>query len=508
MKIAFRVDASMRIGTGHVVRCLNLARVLRARGGAVTFVTRAHDGHLGALIGKEGFGLVLLPAPPRQPDPSSEDYSQWLGVPVAQDAAETLAALAEDTGWLVMDHYGLDASWQARVRAGARRIFALEDLPGRTHDCDVLLDQNALEEGEGGYGPRAPGARLLLGPRHALLSAEYARCRESMPPRAAGPGTALVFFGGTDPADLTGRALEALCDPALAALPVDIVLGPNYPFAARLEPAARARPGTRVLGPQPHLAGLMAASGLAIGGGGVTAWERMCLGLPAVVVSLAENQRPSSEALAARGLIAYAGHFDTVTPRALARCIARTMADAELLRSMSVRGMQLVDGLGAWRAAETMMPTPTGGLSLRPARAGDAALYFGWVNDPAVRASAFDSAPVAWEGHLRWFAGRLASPASLLFVMEAQGLPAGQVRFDVEDGTASIDYTLDPLVRGRGWASHLLRAGMEEAARARVRGFRAEVRETNGASLAVFRRLGFREEAGPGGRRVFTRAAG
>lgn len=506
MKIAFRADASMRIGTGHVVRCLNLARVLRARGAVVTFITRAHEGHLGAMLGKEGFGVALLPAPPMKPDLSSEDYAQWLGVPVAQDAAETMAAIGEGTDWLVMDHYGLDASWQAQVRGRSRRILAMEDLPGRTHDCDVLLDQNALGDGDGDYGRRAPGARLLLGPRHALLSAQYARRRESMPPRAPGPGRALVFFGGTDPADLTGRALEALCDPALAALPADIVLGPNYPFAARLEAAVRSRPGTRVLGPQPHLADLMAASGLAVGGGGVTAWERMCLGLPAVVVSLAENQRPASEALAAQGLIAYAGHFDTVTPRALAQCIARTMGDAQLLEAMSARGMQLVDGLGAWRAAETMMPTPAGDLSLRPARPGDAALYFGWVNDPAVRASAFDVAPVTWEGHVKWFRGRLASPASMLFVMEAQGLPVGQVRFDVEDGTAFIDYTLDPLVRGRGWATRLLSAGMA-AAGADVRGFRAEVRETNGASLAAFRRLRFQEESGPDGRRVFTRAA-
>ncbi|MET0311525.1 MAG: UDP-2,4-diacetamido-2,4,6-trideoxy-beta-L-altropyranose hydrolase [Burkholderiaceae bacterium] len=501
MKLAFRVDASRRIGTGHVVRCLNLARVLAGRGAEVTFICRAHEGHMGAALEREGFRVRMLGAPPRQPADTSEDYAEWLGVPVRQDAEETVGALPGGTDWLVMDHYGLDETWQAAVRAAARRIMAVEDLPGRRHACDLLLDQGALEPGQDGHAQRAPGAQLLLGPRYALLRGEYARQRASLPPRQARSGV-FVFFGGTDPGNLTALALEALASPEASHLPATLVLGPNYPFGDSLRAAAAGRPGTTVLGPQPDLASLMARAAVAVGGGGVTTWERMCLGLPAVVVSLAENQRPSCEALARQGLIAYAGHFDEVTAASLASLLVRTAADGEMQQGLATSGMHLVDGLGALRVAEALAPASTGELVLRRARPADAATYFGWVNDPAVRASAFETAAVPWATHEDWFARRLGDPGSMLFVMEARGLPVGQVRFQAGPGGALVDYSLDPLVRGRGWAGHLLEAGMTAAGGGP---FRAEVKNGNRASLAVFRRLGFNEEEGEGGRRIFTR---
>ncbi len=250
----------------------------------------------------------------------------------------------------------------------------------------------------------------------------------------------------------------------------------------------------------------MAKAALAVGGGGVTTWERMCVGLPAVVVSLAENQRPACEALTDLGLIAYAGHFDEVTPESLAGLIVRTAGDPGRMAHLALSGMRRVDGLGAQRVAEALAPTAPQALSLRRARPSDAQAYFGWLNDPAVRAAAFDSAPVPWDVHEAWFSKRLADPSSLMFVLEAQGLPVGQVRFDLADGEGYVDYALDPLVRGRGWAAHLLEAGIR-AADAATR-FRAEVKPANPASLAAFRGLGFREEEGADGRRIFTRARG
>lgn len=504
MKVAFRVDASMRIGTGHVVRCVNLAKILRERGAGVSFICREHEGHLAEELARESFPLHMLPAPPRQPAAASEDYAEWLGVPPARDAEETLAVLADGVDWVVVDHYGLGAAWQSAVRAGARRVMVIDDLPERRHDCDLLLDQNVLDADAAGHAARAPGAQVLAGPRYALLRGEYVQQRVALPPDDSRNGV-LVFFGGTDPGDLTGLGLAAMSLPQTAPFPVTLVLGPNYPFGERLRTAAAARAGTSVLGPQPHLAQLMAQSGLALGGGGVTTWERMCLGLPAVVVSLAENQRPSCEALARSGLIAYAGHFDEVTPQSLAALVVRTAGDPAESGRLARAGMHMVDGLGARRAAEALVPTARESLTLRRARASDASLYFGWVNDAAVRASAFESAPVAWATHEAWFARRLADPASALFVMEAHGLPVGQVRFEQSGGEATIDYTLDPLVRGRGWAARLIKAGMQSAGSER---FRAEVRPGNVASLAVFRKMGFREEAGHDGRRVFTRARG
>ena len=151
------------------------------------------------------------------------------------------------------------------------------------------------------------------------------------------------------PDDLRGRALEALTDPALAALSVDLVIGANNPQRERVAAVAEARGNTRLHPPRPHLADLMAEADLAIGAGGATTWERCCLGLPSLVVSIAENQRPACEALAAEHSIAYLGHTDEVTIDRLCRALQALVVSPDQCRRLSVAGADLVDGRGVER---------------------------------------------------------------------------------------------------------------------------------------------------------------
>ena len=382
MKVVIRTDASARIGLGHLARCRTLAVALRDQGAEVRFVTRAHPGHGIALLAAEGFRVTALPAPPA-PASGSEiadgDYAAWLGVPLDQDAAETLAVLS-DSGpvattdpitaraprpdWLIVDHYALDARWEQALRPHVGRILVIDDLANRPHAGDLLLDQNYAPTGAARYqGLLTPGARTLLGPAYTLLRPEYAQARQGLA-RCQGAGASgpvrrvLVFFGGTDPHNLSGRALTALSDPALAHLVVDLVIGANHPQREGLIAQAAARPGTQVHGPRPHLADLMAAADLALGAGGATTWERCCLGLPSLVVSLADNQRLACAALAADGLIRYLGHADQVTAASLAAALIQATHDPTGLRAQAAASSATVDGAGTQRVVEALLHTP------------------------------------------------------------------------------------------------------------------------------------------------------
>ena len=125
------------------------------------------------------------------------------------------------------------------------------------------------------------------------------------------------------------------------------------------------------------------------------------------------------------------------------------------------------------------------------------ALYYDWVNDPEVRRQSFQTAPIAWEEHYTWFTQKLADPSCFLGVLEAQGLPIGQIRFDLQGDEAVIDYSLDVLVRGRGWAVQLLCLGIDRLRTVSTHFLRADVKRENAASRAVLLQLGFMEKPSP-----------
>lgn len=360
MNIAIRVDASTAMGTGHLVRCRTLGRALRQQGAAVRFICRANPGHAIDALREEGFVVAALPEPEAPEDESAdEDYARWLGVSQSRDADETIAALESRPDWLVVDHYGLDAEWEQRLRPHARRILVIDDLANRDHDCDALLDQNYNPDAEARYAERLPTeATRLLGPRYALLGSEYAAYRREVGAHSGRVDRVLVFFGGTDPDNLTGRTLEALSHLAFADVAVDAVLGPNNPHREVLSRPAEARPGITLHAPRPHLADLMAAADLAIGAGGSTTWERCCLGLPSLVVSVADNQRPACEALAADGLIVYLGHADEVSNAGIREALRNLHDDPERLARLAEIGRRIVDGQGTSRVVDHLVGTP------------------------------------------------------------------------------------------------------------------------------------------------------
>jgi UDP-2,4-diacetamido-2,4,6-trideoxy-beta-L-altropyranose hydrolase len=235
----------------------------------------------------------------------------------------------------------------------------------------------------------------------------------------------------------------------------------------------------------------MAQANLAIGAGGATTWERMCLGLPTVVVSNAENQRPACRALAEEELIYYAGHYSDVSSECLADLIRTLVSGADELAAQRARVQTFVDGMGTLRMVEALLPSSCDEIRLRPANEQDIDLYFNWANEPAVRLNAINTATISWATHEVWFVAKLQDQNSWLFVLEAGGLPVGQIRFDKEEDKAHIDYSLDPVVRGRGWGKRLVTMGASLIHQVSPLKLCAKVKISNVASTSIFLALGF-----------------
>lgn len=340
--MAFRTDGGSLTGSGHVMRCLMLAQALQAQGGEVLFICREQPGHLCDLITERGFAVERLAAIP------GGAAADW-----ADDARETRAALeagmSRKADWLIVDHYLLDRRWEGALRASADRLMVIDDLCNRPHDCDVLLDQNLVAGMHERYADKLPAScRQLIGPTYALLHPDYARLHAHVAPRRGAFRRILIFFGGADSANLTERALDAFLALGRPDIAVDIVIGASSRHGDTVRQKAGAHANISVHAGLPSLATLMSRADLAIGAGGSTHWERLCLGLPCLVVTLADNQRLISEELHRLGVIQLLGHHDEVDQLMITGALDRLIRQG-LPQDWSLRCMAMVDGGGAER---------------------------------------------------------------------------------------------------------------------------------------------------------------
>lgn len=476
-RIAFRVDASATLGAGHVARCATLAARLRERGAEIRFLCRELPGHFCDWLAGRGYPVTRLPGD-----------APWTG---ESDAAACDQALAADgpVDWLVVDHYGLDARWEKALRPRARQFLVIDDLVDRPHACDLLLDQN-FRLGSPPYAPLAPDARLLLGPRHALLRPEFAAARARLETRTGSVQRVLVCFGGADPLNHTAAALAALAPRAAALARIDVVLGAANPHRESIAALCADLPQARLYCPADDMAGLMAVADLAIGAGGTMNWERACLALPTLAFAIADNQEPGLAALLAAGALLGQATVAPPDAAAIGAWLDCLLANPPLLQGLAERSGALVDGRGADRVADLMLP-PT--LNLRPATAADGDRILAWRNHPAVRAVSLDDRPIDNAAHHAWLARTLADPTRSLLIAEAAGTPVGVVRFDYAGDTATISVYRAPEADGAGRGLIRTATAWLSAQSRGIRRIRAEVLPTNLPSLAAFRAAGYRD---------------
>jgi len=353
--IAFRVDASNQIGTGHIMRCLTLADGLRKHNAQARFVSRHMPAYLQEMLASKGYEFVLLRDAHNDEKLDELMHASWLGVSQSRDAADTIRALEDQSwDWMVVDHYALDARWEIKLRRAAKHILAIDDIADRQHDCDVLLDQNLYSDMGSRYTGKVPVyCHLLLGPQYALIREEFRKLHSQATPRRDINFNIIVFLGGVDSNNFTGHVVEALSKVKNQGLHVDVVIGLQHPCREEIEIACK-RNNFNCHVQTERMAELMAKADLAIGAGGSSSWERCCLGLPALLVALADNQVNIARELDSYGAGIYIGKAEKVSTSNIQHSIENLITSEGKLKALSEKAYSLVDGSGVDRVCQLM----------------------------------------------------------------------------------------------------------------------------------------------------------
>jgi UDP-2,4-diacetamido-2,4,6-trideoxy-beta-L-altropyranose hydrolase len=341
--VAFRADASLSIGAGHLSRCATLAEAIRHRGGTTTLLCAAGSIQFAPSVTSAMDRIIELPF--SGADVSDRSADDWLGHSQAEDAAACRNALSDEPiDWIVADHYGLSAEWEAEIRTTGAKILVIDDLANRPHECDVLLDQNLKRSGIASYSGLVPrNCNVLIGPRYALLRDEFLRTRERFGLR---PRTnlrrLLVSFGGVDGANGTSFTLECLSHLCRSDVTVVVVIGGHHPARAEIEMRCRASHFECHV-QTTRMAELIESCDLAIGASGASAWERCFLGVPSLMISMAENQIEIAEELARHGAGLNLGTWPEVEEAAIRTAVSSLLQNSEQLSVMSRRTYGIMD---------------------------------------------------------------------------------------------------------------------------------------------------------------------
>ncbi len=351
-KVVLRVDASLHLASGHVMRCLTLAKMIRQQGGECTFVCRELEGNMIKVLAAEHMAVKVLTN--RNQDICG-DFDARLGTTQEVDAAQTLAVISQtDADIVVVDHYALGERWEELIGAKDYPVMAIDDFTDRPHACDILLNQNlGVTAGHYGGGVVPEACEIMAGAQYALLRPEFAAHRAAMTNNEKADHSRrniLVSMGGMDAQNATDWVLQVLQSCTLPkGWNVSVVLGSSAPHLKSIEAAI----GSLNFGAELHIdarnmAELMARSDFAIGASGSTSWERCALGLPAIIVSLAPNQDGLAQALVDAGAAKRVALNDS---RALADEIECLLSDGVQRNAMACAAQDVTDGLGAQRVA-------------------------------------------------------------------------------------------------------------------------------------------------------------
>jgi UDP-2,4-diacetamido-2,4,6-trideoxy-beta-L-altropyranose hydrolase len=498
MIVVFRVDSSSTIGSGHVVRCVTLATELRKRGARCLFICRNLPGNITEYVMRRNFDLAVLPfnsTSERYGSQNTDQYAEWLGVDWKTDALQTIAELSgTKIDWLILDHYGLDSLWEIEVGRCAARTLVIDDLANRSHCCDVLLDQNIGGDDVTRY------ARLidtkttlqLLGPKFSLLQDEY-RLPLNPIETSSDEERILVYFGLNDTYRLTLCFVNLLKAASVNYAEIVVVYPTSGADYKELSTMRENWQCLTIVEPSNSLANELSRATLAIGACGTHAIERLVCNVPAIVVTIADNQVAIAEYLSSLGLIKVLGHaadgishITNTTIDDSIKSIRKTFSDARRLIDL--------DSLGTHRVSDVILLGADVKLSARFVNSNDIATLFRWVNDPMVRAMSLKSEDVSLVEHTAWFDSGLNGNDRYIAIVETQNnIPVGQVRIDVVGKLGLLDYSIDRIFRGNGLSKSLVRKGIDLiVSMVDVGVIRAVVKSINVVSQSVLLSVGFK----------------
>lgn len=339
--LIIRVDADIQIGAGHLMRCLALAQAWKDAGGKITFITSCQNKGLLRRLREEESEICLLAH--TYPDPGDWDYTKGI-------------LAAHPDAWVVLDGYHFDEVYQRWMKETGLRLLVIDDMAHlKCYYADIVLNQN-IHANEELYENREPYTQLLLGNHYVLLRQEFWKWRgwKRQVPQVA--RKILVTFGGGDPDNVTFKVIQALHQVEVDGLETEVVVGGSNPNYVELQAAVcDSRFPIRLKSNVANMPELMAWPDIAISAGGTTSWELAFMGLPSIVLILADNQRPIAERLNTKGVAVNLGWHKNLSSSDIAQALTQLLVSEKSRVELSRRGQKLVDGEGSFRVLKALV---------------------------------------------------------------------------------------------------------------------------------------------------------
>ena len=460
MNIAIRVDASIYIGSGHVMRCLVLAEALAKQGHQLTFFCRPQQGDLIDFILNKGFAVTRLNQATTEKIPQhSADYQAWLQVPWQQDADDVIAQ-CDTIDLMIVDHYGINAPWEDHVKTQLScLVFVIDDLV-RTHNADAILDQTLHRQAQA-YQSCHHNTPLLMGGDYALLNPVFLHARKKALQAAASPLPSpinlLITMGAVDQPNATLHVLNALAKITHERPIVTVLLNHSAPhYQCVVDFCQQHRDWVSHHPFVENMAELMLTQHLVIGAPGTTAWERACLGLPSIIVPIAENQLTMSTQLAKAGA-AISVELSAISSTLLTAYYSLL----EHWQSMRTINFALCDGLGVRRVAhyiEQLLMRSSPQVLLRNATVADIKQVYDWQLQPSTRQYALTPSVPTWSAHQTWMKTQLSTLSNPFYIitLAETGEAIGVVRLAAQNAVYLISIYLGHQHIGKGYAKAAL----------------------------------------------------
>lgn len=469
MNVCLRVDSSFSIGSGHIMRCLSLAKSLNKLGAQCTFISKKHSGNIIEKIGQSGFDFKVIAAPVQSND-YVIDEKLWLGGNQLDDAKEFVSLINEDIkkpDIIVVDHYSLDEEWEEIVKQyfPSARLVVIDDLCNRKHRCDLLIDQTYKRKAEEYALLTENNCKVLAGTQHALINPLFQKLRKQSINKKSlldKPRTLMITMGGVDAQNVTGTILDYL---ELADFTnftkITVILGIACPHASKIRlQAQKSKYYIDVLSNVTNMAELMLEHDCSIGAMGGTTWERCSMAQPAVNIAIANNQRTIVQNLLNEGAIVLDANNFSQTE--LCTAVENLIMNYQEQRILA---MNICDGLGIMRDVQEIIPLPakdSHNVTLRLATEDDIDFVYQLQCEPQTRRFARNPEIPEYVNHVSWMKDRLSNVESVFYIIEHDG-PCGVLRLDPIQhisATHEISILLTTSKHGKGIATAAIKRAL------------------------------------------------
>lgn len=469
-RVAIRADAGAAMGTGHFARASAVADLLSGAG----------DTEVVLITSQEGAALVpeFFPADITLLSLAADDIG-------AEGAMRALADMEWAPDVIFLDQYGSVPEWEALAANAGIQLLVLDDLDSATQ-ADVIVRPH------GGIGS-GRSTIVLRGPAYLPLSRHITELARRSSHHTSSRLRLNICFGGSDPTGETAKALQAVS--ILEELDVDLVVGPGARIDPVLIETSEQMPHVTLhqAPSQEKLAGLMFGADLALGAGGVMLWERLCLGVPSLVISVAQNQRAQIDNMVEAGAIRFLGDYAEVTPDKIAQAVTALAADEHGRKAIAEAGQKMLDGRGALRLASWIRALA---LGVREVKTEDARDLLNWRTDDQNWRHNFEAGEIpSLDAHMSWFNAKLVDPDCIFRIVTRGTEPVGVVRFDIntEDSSAYLSIYLVPEWHGRKMGLPVYLAAERELRRSRQSANKivSRIHKANAASERLHHDAGF-----------------